>query len=64
MEEKKNGEGKGGKYLERENIIFFGEKEKQRRKILAKEIFTITGETNNRTRKDRATQPMDHGRLR
>ena len=25
MEEKKNGEGKGGKYLERENIFFGGE---------------------------------------
>ena len=26
---------------------------------------TIAGRTNNqRTRKDRATQPMDHGRLR
>ena len=44
----------GGKY----NLF------RRRRKILAKENFTITGETNNRTRKDRATQPMDHGRLR
>ena len=58
------GEGKGGKYLEKENIIFFGGEENRRRKMLAKENFTITGETNNQTRKDRATQPMDHGRLR
>ena len=25
---------------------------------------TIAGQPNNQTRKDRATQPMDHGRLR
>ena len=25
---------------------------------------TMAGQTNNQTRKDRATQPMDYGRLR
>ena len=25
---------------------------------------TIAGQTNEQTRKDRATQPIDHGRLR
>ena len=29
VEEKKNGEGKGGKYLEKENIWFVEEKEKE-----------------------------------
>ena len=33
MEEKKTGEGKGGKYLEKDNIFFCGGEEKRRRKI-------------------------------
>ena len=28
------------------------------------EDVTMAGQTNKRTRKDRAIQPMDHGRLR
>ena len=79
-EEKTNREVKGGKYLEKENVCFVEEKKggKGKRRInlekeniffrsrrkKEKENSIITGQTNNRTRKDRATQPMDHERLR
>ena len=53
------GEGKGGKYLAKKNMIFTEEKKNGEGKG-----GNTTTTTNNRTRKDRATQPMDHRRLR
>ena len=53
-EEKNNGEVKGGKYLEKQNLFFAEEEEGK----------CYHSGTNDRTRKDRTTQPMDYGTLR
>ena len=57
MKENKNGGGKGGKYLGKENISFVEEGGNEEGKC-------YHSGTSERTRKERTTQPMDHGRLR